>query len=154
MAAVARLIVSVLLPTPPFQARSAMTFIGVPSHESSSVAAGRQTATQPRLPVRQQIYVHTRLLVWTCGRVGGLTLRCSKLTPLQERAKVVASSPALRPKAVRRNVRSHSFTAWLWPDLPPAPIPAGRSCLPFASAHSRREISTPLLRGADRAAHA
>src|SRR3954452_6672950 len=127
MAAVARLIVSVLLPTPPFQARSAMTFIGVPSHESSSVAAGRQTATQPRLPVRQQIYVHTRLLVWTCGRVGGLTLRCSKLTPPQERAKVAASSPVLRPKAVRRKVRSHSFTAWLWPDLPPAPIPAGLS---------------------------
>src|SRR5436190_1546708 len=72
MAAVARLIVSVLLPTPPFQARSAMTFIGVPSHESSSVTAGRQTATQPRLPVRQQIYVHSGLLVWTCGRVGAL----------------------------------------------------------------------------------
>src|SRR3982750_222910 len=72
MAAVARLIVSVLLPTPPFQARSAMTFIGVPSHESSSVTAGRQTATQSRLPVHQQIYVHSSLLVWTRGRVGAL----------------------------------------------------------------------------------
>src|SRR3954447_4225254 len=98
MAAVARLIVSVLLPTPPFQARSAMTFIGVPSHESSSVTAGRQTATQSRLPVHQQIYVHSSLLVWTCGRVGGLTLRCSKLTPVD--APLAAGDPAAKRAAL------------------------------------------------------
>src|SRR4051812_45930961 len=115
MAAVARLIVSVLLPTPPFQARSAMTFIGVPSRIIQRGCRKANSYTAKVAGSSTDLLPHRLACVDVWPR-WGLTLRCSKLTPLQERAKVVASSPALRPEAVRRNVRSHSFTAWLWPD--------------------------------------